>query len=107
MIFWLVDDFSIDFGRTPKWNCPEPEPEPEFNENSPSQATILSTSPNPDVEKSPTAVDPVQAASDHGASYLNPLAWKIPPVPCHEPEDRIFYALVVFLKNYIVFSPDY
>jgi len=104
------DDFSIDFGRIPKWNCPEPEQEPEISAtgNPPKTFTgttnvqIRTTTPAATVATSSSYTEdlssgspnghPQPAISDQGTSYLIPSAWKVPPIPCYEPEDRIFYA---------------
>ena len=73
-IIWysIVGDFFIDFGRTPQWNCPLPEEGKNVPSGAPSsQARPTSSSPS-------APVDP----------------WFIPPIPCYEPEDGVFYAQI-------------
>lgn len=63
----------VDFGRTPRWNCPLPDEEP------PVSRTQAATKPQ---SKAPQAALP----------SANP--WFIPPIECHEPEDGVFYAQI-------------
>lgn len=147
----MLDDLSIDFGRVPKWNCPQPEGEPEASPNSPSPATYLlqqSTSSNigegagttiRSAARVTTAVTTTSTTStttttpktmttmrtekpsrtterffsskhsapmdaeggdgNHIAEYQTPPAtttrptsWQVPPIPCYEPDDRVYYA---------------
>nr|XP_045605289.1 protein Skeletor, isoforms B/C-like isoform X2 [Procambarus clarkii] len=67
----LRGDMFIDFGRTPKWNCPLPEEQ--------------SSTSRPAVSKGPVKPAPAAPAA-------NP--WYIPPIPCYEPEDGVFYAQI-------------
>jgi hypothetical protein len=121
-----ADDFSIDFGRIPQWNCPEPEQDPAISGNAPKPVMVMvpskelspqptvptvghqssSSSPQPsssvvvspltreDTSNGSPKGHPQPSVSDSGTSHLNPTAWRIPPIPCYEPEDRIFYAQI-------------
>jgi hypothetical protein len=57
----------INFGRQPKWNCPIPVDESN-------------------AEKRPQGSTTVAPVTDG----VQP--WFIPPIPCYEPEDGVFYA---------------
>ncbi|CAG7836850.1 unnamed protein product [Allacma fusca] len=115
---WNKEDLFIEFGRTPKWNCPAPEeqtsqtmtptafpaPVPASNlQNQPSGSsnkqqqqhhTQTLVTPQSPVQKdvaqylSSPAKSPVQLADT--SNRLD--AWRVPPILCHEPEDRVFYA---------------
>lgn len=74
----LRGDMFVDFGRTPKWNCPLPE-----EDNDKSSTAVSRGSVNP----SRGSIRPAQAPP-----AANP--WYIPPIPCHEPEDGVFYAQI-------------
>ncbi|XP_068237883.1 protein Skeletor, isoforms B/C isoform X1 [Palaemon carinicauda] len=66
-------DMFVDFSRTPRWNCPLPE-----EQGSNTGGPVVQTS-------GPSAPAAAKPAS-------NP--WFIPPVPCYEPEDGVFYAQI-------------
>ncbi|KAA0195331.1 hypothetical protein HAZT_HAZT002925 [Hyalella azteca] len=72
-------DMFVDFGRTPRWNCPLPD-EPVTPTPSAAQARQPATTPV--ASNVPQAVTP------------SPNAWYIPPIPCYEPEDGVFYAQI-------------
>ncbi|XP_021961187.1 protein Skeletor, isoforms B/C [Folsomia candida] len=83
------DDISIDFGRSPKWNCPEPEKEPEFVSPPPPPSPTLTTTASP-----LTTVEQDTSASHQQQKEdvtIIPPAWRIPPIPCSEPDDGVFY----------------
>ncbi|XP_059469752.1 protein Skeletor, isoforms B/C isoform X2 [Neocloeon triangulifer] len=67
---------KLNFTRVPEWNCPQPE-----------DGTHSSAMSNLEKEmSSPVAAatpKPVEAPKD---------AWSIPPIPCYEPDDGVFYA---------------
>jgi len=63
-------DMFMDFGRTPKWNCPLPE---DQNVNKRRLQGGANTPP---------------PAPQHAS------AWYIPPIPCYEPADGVFYAQI-------------
>ncbi|CAL8071837.1 unnamed protein product [Orchesella dallaii] len=147
------DDLYIDFGRSPRWECPEPEAEPETSQNSPSPATILlqstqtaaassaqntaggggggavtvssqsftttTTSPYPSTSSittttttAPTSTEKESVTTQSTASPVpelsgssapsqeykapvtapSPTSWAVPPIPCYEPDDRVYYA---------------
>lgn len=68
----------IDFGRTPRWNCPLPDEQPApVSQAAPRQPAVSSA-----VANAPQPVSP------------SPDAWFIPPIPCYEPEDGVFYAQI-------------
>ncbi|XP_071540414.1 protein Skeletor, isoforms B/C-like isoform X1 [Panulirus ornatus] len=64
-------DVLIDFGRIPRWNCPLPEEESGTGQHAP--------------HTGPANPPPVPPTNN---------AWYIPPVPCHEPDDGVFYAQI-------------
>lgn len=59
----------IDFGRTPKWNCPLPEEQGAGG----------------GLVSGPATPPPAPPTNN---------AWYIPPVPCYEPADGVFYAQI-------------
>lgn len=67
----------VDFGRSPLWNCPLPDDQPSQSQSQSQRNTQQSS-----VNNAPQAVTP------------SPSAWFIPPIPCHEPEDGVFYAQI-------------
>lgn len=139
---FFVDDLSIDFGRVPKWNCPQPEGEPETSANAPSPATYLlqqstqqntqtttirtTTVPSTTTTTTPTTTtvrtmttttgkppktpDSSSFSKNSGgardggdennsiaeykapATAPSPTSWQVPPIPCYEPDDRVYYA---------------
>ncbi|KAK2712009.1 hypothetical protein QYM36_010890 [Artemia franciscana] len=81
----------INFGRQPFWNCPYPE------ESDPTTPRPVKTQPQPNLRqqvnpkidaKPPSPIAPVTPRPVIPATK----PWFIPPIPCHEPEDHIFYA---------------
>ncbi|XP_063596023.1 protein Skeletor, isoforms B/C-like [Penaeus indicus] len=65
----LRGDMFIDFGRTPKWNCPLPEEQGAGG----------------GLVSGPATPPPAPPTNN---------AWYIPPVPCYEPADGVFYAQI-------------
>jgi len=90
---YFTGDVLLDFGRTPKWNCPIPE----------ADSAPAAASPPSSAEQQLPSADP------DDATYLNRTrtpysaqatpapapktdAWEIPAIQCYEPEDGVFYA---------------
>ncbi|OXA45645.1 Protein Skeletor, isoforms B/C [Folsomia candida] len=72
-----------------KWNCPEPEKEPEFVSPPPPPSPTLTTTASP-----LTTVEQDTSASHQQQKEdvtIIPPAWRIPPIPCSEPDDGVFY----------------
>lgn len=94
----------IDFGRSPKWNCPVPEP--DITRITTTAAPIPATRDKkvPGVSNQLTSeLRPVQIAtalptttSSTTTTTAKPTQaiFKIPPIKCNEPEDRVFYAQI-------------
>ncbi|KAL0276587.1 UNVERIFIED_CONTAM: hypothetical protein PYX00_004134 [Menopon gallinae] len=91
----------IDFGRSPKWNCPTPETNTHDSdaEESPSnqnqQPAQFNKQQRVPVERQQVSPKPetrtrTQVPTPAPAPKTN--AWYIPPIQCHEPEDGVFYA---------------
>ncbi|CAB3367209.1 Hypothetical predicted protein [Cloeon dipterum] len=66
---------KLNFNRYPEWNCQKPE-----EGSTPSSAL---TDLEKEMSVSAATPKPVEAPKD---------AWSIPPIPCYEPEDGVFYA---------------
>ncbi|XP_034232288.1 protein Skeletor, isoforms D/E-like [Thrips palmi] len=75
------NDIFLEFGRSPRWNCPLPDGGHGAGEDQdreparPAQTTAVTTRP-------PATPAP----------HPKKDAWEIPPIQCHEPEDGVFYA---------------
>ncbi|XP_076165235.1 DM13 and DOMON_DOH domain-containing protein skeletor isoform X2 [Ptiloglossa arizonensis] len=82
---YLKTDRLIEFGRPPVWNCPVPDQEQSqlFVDNdekgSGNQELVTTT-------KRPKRMPPKPASAPKTD------AWVIPPIPCDEPDDGVFYA---------------
>ncbi|XP_076043060.1 DM13 and DOMON_DOH domain-containing protein skeletor isoform X2 [Oratosquilla oratoria] len=68
----LNGNMLVDFGRNPSWNCPLPE-------NSGAAPAVPQKRPE---RPTPAPVAPPTSP------------WFIPPIPCYEPEDGVFYAQI-------------
>ena len=66
-------DLQLHFGRKPAWNCPM----------TPTEATDSSL----DLATS-------SSSQRHEARPPPPAAWHVPPIPCHEPDDRVYYVQI-------------
>ncbi|XP_065351626.1 protein Skeletor, isoforms B/C-like isoform X2 [Cloeon dipterum] len=66
---------KLNFNRYPEWNCQKPE-----EGSTPSSAL---TDLEKEMSVSAATPKPVEVPKD---------AWSIPPIPCYEPEDGVFYA---------------
>lgn len=79
MQLFFPGTIKFDFNRNPEWNCPLPK---NMTSNTP-----LTTASSLEKEMTSTVSTatpkPVQRPND---------AWDIPPIPCHEPDDGVFYA---------------
>nr|CAD7396733.1 unnamed protein product [Timema cristinae] len=90
-------DLLLEFGRTPRWNCPLPESDPsrrlqpaeqeedeedQFGAGQRHQGSSLSTTPARRVAR-PVATPAPAPQKD---------AWDIPAIQCYEPDDGVFYA---------------
>jgi hypothetical protein len=72
----------INFGRQPQWNCPIPEDE----------AGGAPASPAGTDKRKQQQAQQEQAAVGSIPVTDGVQPWFIPPIPCYEPEDGIFYA---------------
>ncbi|CAG0891716.1 unnamed protein product [Cyprideis torosa] len=71
------DPLLIQFGRSPEWNCPVPEEKGSDTDG----AHGGPPEPAGGRDTAPKEAQPEQAITP----------WYIPPIPCHEPEDGVFY----------------
>ena len=64
-------NLKLKFGRAPAWNCP--------------------VTPADAVDSASAASTAVQTTAERPPS---PTAWHVPPIPCHEPDDRVYYVQI-------------
>nr|CAD7199096.1 unnamed protein product [Timema douglasi] len=96
-VLLVPGDLLLEFGRTPRWNCPLPESDPsrrlqpaehqedeedQFGAGQRHQGSSLSTTPARQVAR-PVATPAPAPQKD---------AWDIPAIQCYEPDDGVFYA---------------
>ncbi|KAG8234228.1 hypothetical protein J437_LFUL007733 [Ladona fulva] len=75
----------LDFGRYPEWNCPRAE-NTYVEESEEEVEEVVSPPRAPVIEEE----RPSDVQTPAPAPKVN--AWKIPPIPCYEPDDGVYYA---------------
>ncbi|XP_049956274.1 protein Skeletor, isoforms D/E-like [Schistocerca serialis cubense] len=95
----------IDFGRSPRWNCPLPDTDAPrvttpaatsittgapSRRRGPSRATTTTTTEEPPATQPPRRPTRPRATPAPVARVAD--AWHIPAIQCYEPEDGVFYA---------------
>ncbi|XP_071441647.1 protein Skeletor, isoforms B/C [Hetaerina americana] len=90
-------DVLLDFGRYPEWNCPKSDNgwvgsvEGEENDGQISGSEEVYKEDVTAVDEPHKLVErPSEVQTPRPAPTVN--AWKIPPIPCYEPDDGVYYA---------------
>eukprot|EP00096_Caligus_rogercresseyi_P009207 TRINITY_DN3088_c0_g1_i4.p1 TRINITY_DN3088_c0_g1~~TRINITY_DN3088_c0_g1_i4.p1 ORF type:complete len:687 (-),score=204.33 TRINITY_DN3088_c0_g1_i4:473-2533(-) len=83
----LKGDLLLDFGRVPRWNCPLSSGK-GFSRR-PSSSSKKSSSSTTSLSSQPRRGVPRRSSSSKLSS-----PWTVPPIPCGEPEDGLFFAQI-------------
>ncbi|XP_046383111.1 protein Skeletor, isoforms B/C [Ischnura elegans] len=91
-------DVLLDFGRYPEWNCPKSDSGWVGSTEGEVEDGQISGTEEEVYKEEITAVDephklierPSEVQTPRPAPKVN--AWKIPPIPCYEPDDGVYYA---------------
>ncbi|CAH0777887.1 unnamed protein product, partial [Bemisia tabaci] len=95
-------DILLDFGRSPKWNCPIPDSDVDMSGEKMSESshtTAPSRIQQETTKYSETVpTEPLRSQGTTAKPQATPApapkgeVWDIPPIECNEPEDGVFYA---------------